>query len=231
MSKYDTQDVNVLNYNESNIFVSSAREHYKFAPSKNGKTPTIVPIPMKELQYIASNTNIITTGWLTFEEDEKDEIYKELRIANWKDILTNEDIEFILTKPTMEGLQKIIDIKNESYFDRVRIIMHKLINDGVDITTKVSNIVNQRHNELQRRQRNSQIVLTMKNTTVSSDTVRELSEQNASLQNQLDEMKKMMEQMMAMQTASHIGAKTENKEESVKEEPPKKAGRPPKKTN
>lgn len=231
MSKYDTQDVNVLNYNESNIFVSSAREHYKFAPSKNGKIPTIVPIPMKELQYIASNTNIITTGWLTFEEDEKDEIYKELRIANWKDILTNEDIEFILTKPTMEGLQKIIDIKNESYFDRVRIIMHKLINDGVDVTTKVSNIVNQRHNELQRRQRNSQIVLTKKNTTVSADTVRELSEQNASLQNQLDEMKKMMEQMMAMQTASHIETKTENKEESVKEETPKKAGRPPKKTN
>ena len=231
MSKYDTQDVNVLNYNESNIFVSSAREHYKFASSKNGKIPTIVPIPMKELQYIASNTNIITTGWLTFEEDEKDEIYKELRIANWKDILTNEDIEFILTKPTMEGLQKIIDIKNESYFDRVRIIMHKLINDGVDITTKVSNIVNQRHNELQRRQRNSQIVLTKKNTTVSSDTVRELSEQNASLQNQLDEMKKMMEQMMAMQTASHVETKTENKEESVKEESPKKAGRPPKKTN
>ncbi len=231
MSKYDTQDVNVLNYNESNVFVSSAREHYKFAPSKNGKIPTIVPIPMKELQYIASNTNIITTGWLTFEEDEKEEIYKELRIGNWKDILTNEDIESILTKPTMEGLQKIIDIKNESYFDRVRIIMHKLINDGVDITTKVNNIVNQRHNELQRRQRNSQIVLTKKNTTVSADTVRELSEQNASLQSQLDEMKKMMKQMMAMQTASHIETKTENKEESVKEETPKKAGRPPKKAN
>lgn len=231
MSKYDTQDVNVLNYNESNVFVSSAREHYKFAPSKNGKIPTIVPIPMKELQYIASNTNIITTGWLTFEEDEKEEIYKELRIGNWKDILTNEDIESILTKPTMEGLQKIIDIKNESYFDRVRIIMHKLINDGVDITTKVNNIVNQRHNELQRRQRNSQIVLTKKNTTVSADTVRELSEQNASLQNQLDEMKKMMEQMMAMQTTSRVETKTENKEETVKEESPKKAGRPPKKAN
>lgn len=231
MSKYNAQDINVLNYNENTIFVSGAKEQYKFAPSRNGKIPTVVPIPMNELQYIASNTNVITTGWLTFEEDEKEGIYKELRIPNWKEILTSEDIISILTKPTMEGLQRIIDIENESYFDRVRITMLKLMNDGVDITTKVSNIVNQRHDELQRRQRKSKIVLTKKNTYVSADTVRELSEQNASLQNQLDEMKKMMEQMMAMQTASHAETKTENKEESVKEETPKKAGRPPKKVN
>ena len=231
MSKYNTQDINVLNYNENTIFVSGAKEHYKFAPSRNGKTPTVVPIPMNELQYIASNTNVITTGWLTFEEGEKEEIYKELRISNWKDILTIEDIIAILTKPTMEGLQRIIDIENESYFDRVRLAMLKLMDDGVDITTKVSNIVNQRYDELQRRQRKSKIVLTKKNTTVSADTVKELSEQNASLQSQLDEMKKMMEQMMAMQTASHIETNTENKEETVKEEFPKKAGRPPKKTN
>ena len=231
MSKYKTEDINVLNYNENDVFVNGSKEHYKFKASKNGKVPTVVPIPFNELQYIASNTNIITTGWLTFDNDIKEEIFTELRIPDWKDILSNEDIKNILIHPTMEGLQKIIDIENQSYFDRVRIAMFKLIGEGVDITTKVSRIVNQRYDELQKRQRKSSIVLTKKDTTVSVDTVRELSEQNASLQNQLDEMKKMMEQMMAMQTASHVETKIENKEESVKEESPKKAGRPPKKTN
>lgn len=231
MSKYNTQDINVLNYNENDIFVDGSKEHYKFSASRDGKTPTIVPIPFNELQYIASNTNIITTGWLTFDDDIKEEIYKELRIVNWKDILSNDDIRNILTKPTMEGLQKVIDIENQSYFDRVRIIMFKLMNDGVDITTKVSRIVSQRYDELQKRQRKSSIVLTKKDTTISADKVKELSEQNASLQSQLDEMKKMMEQMMAMQTVSHVETKTENKKESVKEETPKKAGRPPKKAN
>lgn len=232
MSKYNTQDINVLNYNENDVFVNGSKEHYKFAASRNGTVPTVVPIPMNELQYIASNTNIIETGWLTFDDDVKEEIYAELRIPNWRDILSNDDIKNILTRPTMEGLQKIIDIENQSYFDRVRIVMFKLMNDGVDVTTKVSRIVSQRYDELQRRQRKSSIVLTKKDTSISADVVKELSEQNASLQNQLDEMKKMMEQMMAMQAASHIETKTENKEESVKENAtPKKAGRPPKKTN
>ena len=231
MSKYKTQDINVLNYNENDVFVNGSKEHYKFKASKNGKVPTIVPIPFNELQYIASNTNIITTGWLTFDDDIKEEIYTELRIPDWKDILSNEDIKNILIHPTMEGLQKLIDIENQSYFDRVKISMFKLMNDGVDITTKVSRIVNQRYDELQKRQRKSSIVLTKKDTTISADTVKELSEQNASLQSQLDEMKKMMEQMMAMQTASHIETNTENKEETVKEESPKKTGRPSKKVN
>lgn len=231
MSKYKTQDINVLNYNENDVFVNGSKEHYKFAASRNGKNPTIVPIPFNELQYIASNTNIIATGWLTFDDDIKEEIYTELRIPNWKDILSNDDIKTILTKPTMEGLQKIIDIENQSYFDRVRIAMFKLMSDGVDITTKVGRIVNRRYDELQKKQRKSSIVLTKKDTSVSVDTVRELSEQNASLQSQLDEMKKMMKQMMAMQTISHVETKAENKEETVKEETPKKVGRPPKKVN
>ena len=36
---------------------------------------------------------------------------------------------------------------------------------------------------------------------------------------------------MAMQSNSHVETNTENKEETVKEESPKKAGRPSKKVN
>mgnify|MGYP000065859394 CR=1 FL=1 len=229
MSKLDTQNINVLNYNENEVFVDSSREHFKFNASRDGKTPTVIPMALSDLQYIASNTDIIVTGWLTFDDDVKEEVYKELRIANWKEILSNEDIRNILMKPTMEGLQKIINIDNQTYFDRVRITMFKLMNDGVDITTKVSRIINQRYDELQKRQRKSSIILTKKDTTVSADKVKELSEQNASLQSQLDEMKKILEQMMSTQNISDSkDVKTEKKE--TVPTTPKKAGRPPKKT-
>lgn len=231
MSKIDTQNINVLNYNENEVFV----EKYKFSASRDGKTPSIVTMSLSELKNICTNTDIIITGWLTFDDDVKEEIFKELRIPNWQDILTNSDIEDILINPTMEGLQKIINIENQTYFDRVRIIMFKLMKQGTDITTKVSRIVEQRYDELRKRQRVSSIVLTKKDTNktyVTLDEVKELSAQNASLQNQLDEMKKMMERMMSMQNTSNTTPSVNtNTESAVTDTPPKKkAGRPKKST-
>ncbi|RHP47056.1 hypothetical protein [Clostridium sp. AF32-12BH] len=204
MSKLDTQNINVLNYNENEVFVDSSKEHYKFNASRDGKTPSVVPMTLNELQYIASNTDVIVTGWLTFDEDVKEEVFKELRIANWKDILSNSDIEEILLNPTLDGLQKIVDIENQTYFDRVRIAMFKLNSEGIDVSNKVVRIVNQRYDELRKRQRHSSIVLTKKDTQnyATPDEVKELSAQNASLQAQIEEMRKMMEQMMTSQNSN-----------------------------
>lgn len=229
LSNYDTQNINVLNYNENEVYVDSGKEHYKFSASRDGKTPTVVPMTLSELQYIASNTDVILTGWLTVDEDLKEEIFKNLRIANWKDILSNNEIETILTNPTREGLQKLLDITNQTYFDRVRIIMFKLINDGVDITTKVNRIVEQRYNELRNKQRNTSIILTSKDTRkyASPDDLKALSEQNQTLQSQLDEMKKMMEQMMKSQNTSGIKVNNETDDTSVSANTTKKkVGRP-----
>lgn len=230
MSKIDLQNITVLNYNENEVFVDSSKEHYKFNASRDGVTPTMQNIPISELQYICSNTDVIVTGWLTFDEDEKDEIYTALRLPNWREILTNEDISNILTNPTMEGLQRIIDISNLTYFDRVRIVMFRLLNDGVDISSKVKNVVDRRYEELQKRQRVSSIILNPRigEKKASNEQVQELSEQNAKLQEQLDEMKKMMAQFMSAQNIST----TEKESEKVTEEvTKKKAGRPPKKSS
>lgn len=218
MSKLNTQDISVLNYNENDIYLDTAKEHYKFGKSRDGKSPSIVHVTLSELQYIANNTEAIVTGWLTFDDELKEEVYKELRIDNWREILTNDEIKGILTRPTMDGLQRIIDIDNQTYFDRVRTCMFKLVDSGIDVTTKVSRIVNQRYTELQKRQRKSGIILSKKDTAVSVNQVKELSEQNAALQSQIDEMKKMMEQMMSMQKGDSA---TEVNETTV----PKKPGK------
>lgn len=230
MSKIDLQNITVLNYNENEVFVDSSKEHYKFNASRDGVTPTMQNIPISELQYICSNTDVIVTGWLTFDDDEKEEIYTALRLPNWREILTNEDISNILTNPTMEGLQRIIDITNLTYFDRVRIVMFRLLNDGVDISSKVKNVVDRRYEELQKRQRISSIILNprIEEKKVSNEQVQELSEQNAKLQEQLDEMKKMMAQFMS---AQNISATEKESEKATEETIKKKAGRPPKKSS
>lgn len=231
MSKINSQNITVLNYNENDVFVDSSKEHYKFNASRDGINPTMQDIPINELQYICSNTDILVTGWLTFNEDEKEEIFTALRVPNWRDILTNEDIREILTNPTMEGLQRILDITSITYFDRVRIVMFKLLSEGIDISSKVKNVVDRRYDELQKRQRITSIVLNprVEEKKVSNEQVKELSEQNVKLQEQIEQMKQMMEKLMASQTSDSAGDSNTTKVDA--EAPKKKAGRPPKKSS
>lgn len=231
MSKIDLQNITVLNYNENDVFVDSSKEHYKFNASRDGINPTMQEIPISELQYICSNTDIFVTGWLTFNEDEKEEIFTALRVPNWRNILTNEDIREILTNPTMEGLQRILDVTSITYFDRVRIVMFKLLSEGVDISSKVKSVVDRRYDELQKRQRITSIVLNprVEEKKVSNEQVKELSEQNVKLQEQIEQMKQMMEKLMASQTSDSVGDSNTTKIDV--EVPKKKAGRPPKKSS
>lgn len=231
MSKINLQNITVLNYNENDVFVDSSKEHYKFNASRDGINPTMQDIPINELQYICSNTDILVTGWLTFNEDEKEEIFTALRVPNWRDILTNEDIREILTNPTMEGLQRILDITSITYFDRVRIVMFKLLSEGIDISSKVKNVVDRRYDELQKRQRITSIVLNprVEEKKVSNEQVKELSEQNVKLQEQIEQMKQMMEKLMASQTSDSAGDSNTTKVDA--EASKKKAGRPPKKSS
>ena len=194
----DKDNILVLSYNENKVCVDGANETYNFNPS-NGVDPIINIMSLKDLQFINSNTGLIKTGWLTFQDDEKEEIFKELHIRDWKSILTNEDIKAIMLNPSIEGLQKLIDISDETYFDRVRIALHILTTDGEDVSSRVKNIVDARYKELVRKQRKTSIVLSPKDVPVSNDKAKELEAQNAELKSQLDEMKAMMAQLMAMQ--------------------------------
>ena len=223
----DKDNILVLSYNENKICVSGVNENYIFNPS-NGIDPIINVMTLKDLQFINSSTNLFKTGWLTFQDEEKEDIFKELRIRDWKLILTNENIKDILLNPSIEGLQKLIDISDETYFDRVRIILHILITDGEDISSRVKNIVDARYKELLRKQRKTSIVLSSKDTATSNNQVKELVSQNAELKNQLEEMQKMMAQLMAMQNQNIVNLQ---KEETVENTTTKKTSSKTSKTS
>ena len=77
----DKENILVLSYNQNQVCVNGAKESYKFKPS-NGLEPVINIMSLSDIQYINSNTQIIKTGWLTFEDKDKAEIFKELRIRD-----------------------------------------------------------------------------------------------------------------------------------------------------
>lgn len=224
----DKDNILVLSYNYNKVCVDGANESYNFNPS-NGIDPSINIMSLKDLQFINSNTGLIKTGWLTFQEDEKEEIFKELHICDWESILTNEELREIMLNPTINGLQKIIDINDETYFDRVRIVLHVLITDGEDVSSRVKNIVDTRYKELVRKQRKSSIILSEKDTAIPNNKVKELENQNAELQSQLDEMKAMMAQLMEMQKQNTTVITEEKSITTTASSTTKKpVGRPPK---
>ena len=233
MSIKEMKTINVLNYNENIVVVSTKHDSYAIEPANNSDNPTILPLTLEEILYINGNSGAFKTGILRFPEDIEQEIYEDyLRIPHWKDILTVKQIENIILHPTVEGLTKLVNIKDTGVFDRVRGVFVRLKNTtNDDISMRVEKLINARGDELRRGIRNTAITVKAKDavSNIPNEEVDALKEQNKALQEQMANMQKMMEQMMAMQS---VNTQTPNEEKKVveTEETPvfKKAGKPKK---
>ena len=222
----ETEKISVLNYNENRVSVEVApHKSYSFEPSPDGKTPTVIPMTIDEIRY-ANNSSAFRNGTLFFDKAKEEDVYKELNIDNWKDILTNSDIEDIILHPSFDGLQKLIEIKDTASFERVRAAFHKLKQDGThDVSVRVAQIINTRYKELLNRKIHTSIQLSKKDIPeiAHNEEMDELKAQNAAMQEQMAQMQKMIEQMMASQQKSVS--------EPEEEKPLKKSPGRPKKTS
>ena len=231
MAIKDMKTINVLNYNQNIVIVSTKHDSYTIEPAINSENPTSLPLSLDEILYINGNSAAFKTGILRFPKEIEKEMYEDyLRIPNWEDLLTIQDIEKIILHPTIEGLTKIINIKDTGMFDRVRGVFVRLKNtNDDDISLRVEKIIQSRLDELRRGVRNTEIIIKAKDTIapIATEEVDELKEQNKLLQEQMANMQKMMEQMMSMQTnttPSTEKGNTDKEEEKVT----KKPGRPKK---
>lgn len=228
MSLDTTKLINVLNYNMNPVAIKTHVKEYICSPAESEDSPSIKPLSISEIESLNSDTNAFKIGTLRFPEDIEKQMYEEiLRIVEWKDILTNKQIKEIILHPTVEGLRKLIEIRNVSLFERVRGIFFLLKNSNqYDISNRVEAIILRRYKELCNQQVKTSIKLTSKDTAtaIPNEEVVALKEQNNAMQTQIEAMQKMMEQMMAMQTNNmQQNTVTETK---VVETEVKKAGRP-----
>nr|DAZ32554.1 MAG TPA: protein of unknown function (DUF5320) [Caudoviricetes sp.] len=216
MSIKENVSIPIFNYNESNICIPTNVSTHILPPAIDG-VPSVDYLSFAEINYVNGISDCFRTGLVRFDDNDKEEIYRTLNIANWENILTNNEIKEILLNPTIEGLQKIIDITNVSIFDRVKTIFVSLKeNTDNDISNRVIKIMETREQEFKRGIYKSQIVLKPKDVpekTVSNDEINAIKEQNTMLMEQLAEMQKMIASL-----------KTNKVETDVPEI--KKAGRP-----
>lgn len=218
MSLKDSSFVDVYNYNP---FVLSVGDKM-LPPCYDYDTPTFDTITVSELSHINSNSPSIRNGLVCFNKDDEDEIYAELKVDKTK-ILFNEDIEDIILNPTKEKLQKLIEVTDSSVFDRVVTIHQGLISSGAyDISNRVSSVIEARQKEFRKSILSSKIQLVNKDVTPKSD-VEDVKAQNAFLQEQLDQMKEMMAQLLANQAAN-----TTVVTKDLEEKPKATRGRKPK---
>lgn len=218
MSVRELKAINVLNYNDNVVIVSTRDAGYSISHANNG-SPSILPLTFDEIAFINSNSEVFRTGILRFQEDLEEEIYEELKITNWKDILTNKDIEEIILNPTIKGLKSIIKIQNTANFDRVKGIFTGLKNENVhDISMRVEKIIKARDAELRRGVRNTEIQIQAKDTKreVAYDEVNELKEQNSALQEQMLEMQNMIKEMMETQGKDNKSVKVKEDKKVTK---------------
>lgn len=202
-----TKNYLVLNYGHSPVGISTRHENY-LIPGAEGDTPASLPLTIDEIQVVNSNSPVFKVGMLHFEEKDQKDIYEELRILDWQDILTDKDIEEILLNPDAESLQRLVSIESEPYYERIRGIYMGLKSAGAAISLNVSNAIEARRDELLRHKRTTDIRVTAnpdsQSKAVSSDEVDELKRQLAEMQ---EMMAKMTEGKADNQKPAQKGAK------------------------
>jgi hypothetical protein len=217
------KSIPVYNYNPFHLSIVTNIKTHALEPCRED-SPTMDFLTFDEIDYVNAQSDAIKTGLVRFNKDLEKDIYEALNIKDWEQILTNENIKKYLLSPDKDGLQIILDIKDEMTFERVRATLINLVNSGeYDVSNRVMNLIQLRYGEFKKNIRNTKLTLKEKGTTTeanSSAEVDALKEQNKSLQDQMAQLQEMMKQMMSMQNI-----KAEPKEDKSSEQP-KKAGRP-----
>lgn len=208
----------VLNHGTSRVGFSTRTESYIIEGGSNHE-PSSMPFTIDELHQINSNSQVFKSGLLRFEKEFEKDLYEELRIKNWKDILTNEEIEEIIMNPTMESLKRIVDIQTEIYFERIYGVYMGLKNEGYPISQNVQIIMKKRRKEFAKNKRKSQIILTPKDANINNlgkDEVDNLKIQNAELLEKIEKLQKMVEKQLAFGSSKPVVNKQENETVVVK---------------
>lgn len=198
--------IDVLNCDDNVVTISSLNgKGYTFEPG-SVEEPCVIPIPPEEIMYMNSTCSAFKNGVLRFRPEEQNEIFKAIGIKG-DDVLFIEDIDNAILNPTVENLQRMIDIKDGAQFERIRGRFYRMTNAGEDLSTKVKRLIDERYKELRAGKRNSELSV-VPAAKSSTDAQAELE----AAKNQIVEMQKQMQealaQMQAMMSARPVAQDT-----------------------
>ena len=185
------KDVRVFNECPFQVNLVGQRREYIFPPCTDDE-PTMNFVDFDEIEYAHSRGKLFTIGLLTFDESDREGMYEALGVKDWQSkVWTNKDIEDIILHPTLEKMQRVIDIKDKITFERVRGMMVRFVNEKRDVSQNVINIINSRYKELSFGNMTTKIVIRPVDVQPTAS-----SEEVDDLKRQLAEMQAMMAKMM-----------------------------------
>lgn len=178
---------NILNYTTNPVALIIGRNDSILIEAGSDDEPTIYPLTESEILYANNTTEAFKSGILRFEPEYEEALYDLCRIRNWKEIMTNKQIEDIFVNFNREKFISLFSITNPSYFNRIYGIFIGLRNAGLSVPRNVEQAMSLRYKELTNGIRHTKIVLTPKDTEYSDDT-----------QNEVDALKKEIESLKTM---------------------------------
>lgn len=147
----------VLNYNSSPVAIATRHDSFIVKGGTSDGAGSL-PLTLEEIMQVNNNSVVFKYGVLWFEKDYEDEIYNYLRIKDYKNILTDDEIRDILVNPTPDGLKKILSISNDTYFNRVRGI-HIGLKNSTDIPSRIDRMIDERYREIMAKKATTSIVI------------------------------------------------------------------------
>lgn len=220
MSIRDKNDIRVYNECPFQVNLVGQRRDYIFPPCEDGE-PTMNFVNFDEIEYAHSRGKLFTIGLLIFDEAEQEKLYEALGIKDWqKKVWRNSEIEDAIMNPTLEKMQRIIDVKDMITLERIRGMMVRFVNEKRDVSQNVINVINTRFKELNSGNTTSKIELR------ASDVEKRVSADEVdALKKQLEETQKLMLQMqqqMMGQSKTVAVDKVENQTKSAAKRPGRK---------
>lgn len=189
----------VLNYCSSPVAINTRHESHLIEKGSRDN-PSSQLFTFDEILQINSSSPVFKIGLLRFEKEFEEDLYEELRIRDWKDILTDEELEDIILHPTIETLSKILAIENELYFERAYGVYIGLKNASYPITKNVETVMAARRKEFKNKKYKTTISLEKKK---DEDVVREAAlAEEVKKREALEEKLASMEAMIAKLTSS-----------------------------
>ena len=174
----------VYNYNGSPVAIATRNDSFIISGGTQ-ESPGSLPLTLDEIMQVNNNCNVFKYGLLWFEKEYEDAIYDYLRIKNYKEILTDDEIRDILVHPTSEGLKKILSITNDTYFNRVRGI-HIGLKNSTDISSRIDRMIDTRYKEIMNKKATTSIIIS---TDISKEeTSCESDERVKALENKIEQL-------------------------------------------
>lgn len=201
--------IDVLNCDDNVVTISSLNgKGYTFEPG-SVEEPCVIPIPPEEIMYMNSTCSAFKNGVLRFRPEEQNEVFKAIGVKG-DDVLFVEDIDEAILNPTVENLQRMIDIKDGAQFERIRGRFYRMTNAGEDLSTKVKRLIDERYKELRAGKRNSEL-----SVVPATKPVDNVQAELEAAKSQLAEMQKQMQAALAQMQSMMAGAQPVPKDSSA----------------